>query len=76
MAWLRKWWQIALRGRGREFCHSCGRTVDVVWWEPTDVLWNEISGDDGVLCVRCFDERCAQRGVILTWEPRELVRVR
>lgn len=74
MTWLRRWWRRLLGSHAIEWCHRCGRTVDVVW-QSDDLLWNEISGDAGVLCVPCFDRRCAARGIILTWEPRELVRV-
>jgi hypothetical protein len=69
--WRRRWRRL-LGDRTVEWCHRCGRTVELVWYAD-DVLWNEVSGNDGVLCARCFDRRCAARGVILTWEPRELV---
>lgn len=69
---LRRWWWRHVRRYDSELC-SCGRPVRVVW-HADDVLWAEIHGDPGVLCVECFDRRCAARGVILTWEPRELVR--
>lgn len=71
---LRRWWWRYARGYRHEICHSCGRPVEVVW-HGDDVLWNELMGGPaGVLCVTCFDRACATRGIILTWEARELVR--
>lgn len=71
---LRAWWWRRVRGYEYEVCHSCGCPVGVVW-HVDDVLWNEIVGDPGgIRCVSCFDGECAERGIILTWEPRELVR--
>jgi hypothetical protein len=76
VSWLRRWWRRLLGDRTLEWCQSCGRTVAVVWLAVPDVLWNEVHGRDDVLCVPCFDARCEERGVVLTWEARELVRVR
>lgn len=74
IAALRRWWQRRLGDRTVEWCQCCGHTVAVVW-RADDVLWDEIRGLDDVLCTLCFNERCAARGIILTWHPRELVRV-
>lgn len=73
VARLRAWWRFVVLGYRYEVCQGCGRPVEVVW-HTDDVLWQEVKGAEDVLCVRCFDRRCASRGVILTWEPRELVR--
>lgn len=68
----RRWWWRHVRGYEHEICDGCGRPVAVVW-VTDDVLWDEIGR--GVLCVACFDRECAARGIILTWEARDLVRL-
>lgn len=66
----------SVRGRGRftepdsEHCCRCGLPVGV-WWNTTDELWADLSGyenGEGVLCVGCFDEVAARRGIALRWE--------
>lgn len=54
-----------------EFCHRCGRRVNV-FWRASPGLWNHVTGmgDGGVRCVRCFDHECRARGLSLMWVPR------
>lgn len=50
-----------------EICQRCGFQVAVVW-RASDELWERIVGrPGGVLCVKCFDELCKQRGLFLYW---------
>lgn len=52
-----------------EFCEECGNEVEVYWHAP-DSLWHLITGkDEGVLCVRCFDDTCRELGFHLQWVP-------
>lgn len=56
-----------------EVCGRCGDRIAMVWLAD-DALWNEIAGKTGVWCAVCFDRECAERGIIVCWEPREVVR--
>ncbi len=54
-----------------EHCYDCGSAVSVVWTAP-DHMWSTVTGrpdGGGLLCVRCFDKRAEQQGVLLRWVP-------
>lgn len=52
-----------------EFCHECGVKQPLVWTAPND-LWIRIVGHaGGVLCPKCFDKKCAERGMFVRWIP-------
>ena len=52
-----------------EFCHECGRKVEVVW-TADDLLWEQLCGQSQVpLCVRCFDRRAERAELFLRWRP-------
>ena len=53
----------------REFCHDCGRKVEVVW-TADDLLWEGLCGESQAsLCIRCFDRRAWRAGMLLRWRP-------
>jgi hypothetical protein len=55
-----------------EVCKECGRK-NVVGFRVTDAMWDRImgAGDQRVLCIWCFDERAAEKGIDWTEEPIE-----
>ena len=67
---------VRLGDRLIEYCEVCGVRQPLVWWSP-DALGTELTGSapvegdnmPGILCPRCFDNRAAQRGIMLRWRP-------
>lgn len=63
---------LVLKGYESEICTICGRAVEVVWWCEDNLLWEELTdykNGGGVLCVRCFDDRASNKGIVLNWNP-------
>lgn len=56
-----------------EFCKKCGVRQPLVW-HAADEIWEEVSGQYGVLCPSCFDERADKQGILLVWKPTVEVR--
>ena len=55
-----------------EFCKSCGRRVDLVWY-VSDELWARVVGDPGTIrCPMCFNREASALGVgVLYWTAKE-----
>jgi hypothetical protein len=53
---------------GGETCQNCGRKYKLCWKAP-DHIWMSVTGSDsGLLCIPCFDELAAAKGISLSWE--------
>lgn len=59
--------------------YGCGRPIGPVWGTESD-HWNRVvtgkplapgrtEGAGGILCVRCFDQACRDRGEYFMWTP-------
>ena len=71
-AWLRRLWWKRVRRYRYEICHDCGRPVGLVW-QAADALWLWVVGHEGgILCIRCFDQRCDEDAYVLRWVPEKL----
>ena len=69
---FRRWYWRTIRRYNSEICYDCGKPVEVVWTAANE-LWNKIiGGPAGILCIRCFDDRCRDEGKYLRWVPEDL----
>lgn len=67
------WWTLARR-YPNEICENCGRPVGAstgfTWWRAPDALWMAVNGSyGGTVCIPCFTQAAAKRGLGLYWTP-------
>jgi len=56
-----------------EKCQECGGYVQHIWHAP-DEIWEKVTGNkdgSGNLCLRCFDAKAEELGILLYWECHE-----
>jgi len=66
---------LALTGYETERCCFCGWKVNCVWWCSDPKTWSTATGwqdEEGVSCIRCFDERARRAGIYLRFVTRPL----
>lgn len=71
---LRAWWWRFVVRYECEICQDCGcggdLRVGASYWGADDALWLEVMGSPhGVLCLRCFANRCDDLGISVKWVP-------
>jgi len=78
IARLKALYWYAIRGYDSEVCQSCGNRVGLAWLAEIED-WRAVMsrpGDDGILCIHCFDGACDKQGKFVRWRPEVLDRER